>query len=52
MSEETARHRGCFRRKPDCGFGFVMYSCIRVLEFLYMLYKRELFNSFETIGYS
>ena len=32
-SEETARYRGCFRRKSDCGFGFVMYTCIRVLEF-------------------
>ena len=32
-SEETARHKGCFRRKPDCSFGFVMYTCIKVLEF-------------------
>ena len=22
---ETAHHRGRFRRKPGCGFGFVMY---------------------------
>ena len=32
-SEEMARHRGCFRRKSNCGFGFVMYTGIRVLEF-------------------
>ena len=32
-SEEMACHRGCFRRKPNCGFDFVMYTCIRVLEF-------------------
>ena len=23
--EETAHHRGRFRRKPGCGFGFMMY---------------------------
>ena len=28
--EETA-HRGRLRRKSGCGFGFVMYICIRTL---------------------
>ena len=23
---EMAHHRGRFKRKPSCGFGFVMYS--------------------------
>ena len=29
--EETAHPRGCLRRKSGCGFGFVMYTCIRIL---------------------
>ena len=30
-----------------------MYTCIRIVRILiYVLYKRELINSFETIGYS
>ena len=28
---ETAHRRGRFRRKSGCGFGFVMYTCIRTL---------------------
>ena len=28
---ETAHPRDRFRRKPGCGFGFVMYTCIRTL---------------------
>ena len=37
-----AHHRGRFRRTPGCGFGFIMYTCIRMLFILiYMLYKSK-----------
>ena len=50
---DRLRDRGRFRRKPDCGFGFVIYTCISMLFILiYVLYKRELINTFETIGNS
>ena len=29
--EEMAHPRGRLRRKSGCGFGFVMYTCIRTL---------------------
>ena len=40
--EETARNRGRFRRKSDCGCGFIMYTCVRMLFILiYVLYKSK-----------
>ena len=49
---ETAHHRGRLRREPRCGFGFVMYTCIRILQILiYVLYKSKLLT-LVTIGHS
>ena len=31
--EETAHPRDRFRRKSGCGFGVILYTCIRILEF-------------------
>ena len=34
--------RGRFRRKPGCGFGFIMYTFIRMFFILiYVLYKSK-----------
>ena len=42
MHGETAHHRDRFRRKSGCGFGFIMYTCIRMLFILiYVLYKSK-----------
>ena len=33
LGRDTAHHKGCFRRKPGCGFSFIMYTCIKILKF-------------------
>ena len=51
-SEETARYRDCLEESQNCGFGFVMYTCIRVFRILiYVLYKSENIVTLVTIWY-